>query len=150
MCSYFYGVYISQLVRFSRACDAVKDLNELNLCITEKKLWKQGYQYHKLRKIFCKFYHGYPVLIKKYRCSVKSLLQQSISQPVFYGDLMYNKLKKIKGNVNFSKLFVNTICKIKKKGYPHDIPQRSACLVINPSTVDHYAYLFGCTTVAGV
>jgi hypothetical protein len=22
--------------------------------------------------------------------------------------------------------------------------------VINPSTVDHYAYLFGCTTVAGV
>jgi hypothetical protein len=38
----------------------------------------------------------------------------------------------------------------KKKGYQHDILQRSAGLVINPSTVDHYAYLFGCTTVAGV
>ena len=67
----------------------------------------------------------------------------------FYRDLIY-KLKKIKGNVNFSTLFVKTICKFKKKGYQHDILQRSAGLVINLSTVDHYAYLFGCTTVAGV
>jgi hypothetical protein len=49
---------------------------------------------------------------QKYRCSLKSLLQQGISQ-VFYGDLIY-KLKKIKGNVNFSQLFVNTICRFKK------------------------------------
>jgi hypothetical protein len=37
-----------------------------------------------------------------------------------------------------------------KQGYQHDILQRSACMVINPSTVDRYPYLFGCTTVAGV
>jgi hypothetical protein len=41
------------------------------------------------------------------------------------------------------------ICKFKKKGYQHDILQCSAGLVVNPSTVDHYVYLFGCT-VAGV
>lgn len=143
-----YGVYISQLVRFSRACNDVNDFNERNLCITEKLL-KQGYRYHKLRKTFCKFYRRYPDLIQKYRCSLKSLLQQGISQPVFYGDLIY-KLRKIKGNVNFSQLFVKTICRFKKKGYQHDILQRSAGLVINPSTVDYYAYLFGCTTVAGI
>ena len=31
-----YGVYISQLIRFSRACTAVWDLNARNLVITEK------------------------------------------------------------------------------------------------------------------
>jgi hypothetical protein len=41
-------------------------------------------------------------------------------------------------------------CRFKKNGYQHDMLQRSACLVINPYTVDRYAYLFGCTTVAGV
>jgi hypothetical protein len=60
------------------------------------------------------------------------------------------KLKKIKGNVNFSRLFIKAICKLKKKGYHLDILQRSAGMVINPSTVDHYAYLIGCETVAGV
>ncbi len=33
-----YGVYISQLVPFARACSDVNDFNERNLCITEKKL----------------------------------------------------------------------------------------------------------------
>jgi hypothetical protein len=54
---------------------------------------------------------------------------------VFYGDLIY-KLKKIEGNVNFSMLFVTTICKLKMKGYQHDILQRSAGLVINLSKVE--------------
>jgi hypothetical protein len=79
-------VYISELFRFSRACNDVKDLNELNLCTTEKRL-KQGYRYHKLRKTFCKFYRRYPDLNKKYRCSLKSLLQQGISQPVFFMEI---------------------------------------------------------------
>jgi hypothetical protein len=51
--------------------------------------------------------------------------------------------------VNFSTLFVKIICFFKKKGYQHDILQRSAFLVINPSTADRYAYLFGCSPVAG-
>ena len=46
-----YGVYISQLIRFSRASSYVTDLNTRNKLLTQKLL-KQGYQYHKLRKTF--------------------------------------------------------------------------------------------------
>ena len=50
-----YGVYISQLIRFARVCSHVDDFNTRNKCLTAKLL-KQGYQYHKLRKAFSKFY----------------------------------------------------------------------------------------------
>ena len=40
-----YGVYISQLIRFARVCSHVDDFNT-------RKLLKQGYRYHKLRKAF--------------------------------------------------------------------------------------------------
>jgi len=44
-----YGIYISQLFRFSRACSSVGDFNSRNLNLTEKLL-KQGYRFHKLKK----------------------------------------------------------------------------------------------------
>ena len=40
-----YGVYISQLIRFSRVCSHVDDFNTRNKCLTAKLL-KQGYRYH--------------------------------------------------------------------------------------------------------
>ena len=49
-----YGVYISQLIRFARASSYVADFNTRNKLLTQKLL-KQGYQYHKLRKILPKF-----------------------------------------------------------------------------------------------
>ena len=49
----FYGVYIYQLIRFSRVCSHVDDFNTRNKCLTTKLL-KQGYRYHKLRKFFFK------------------------------------------------------------------------------------------------
>jgi hypothetical protein len=69
--------------------------------------------YHKLRKTCRMFYWRYPALIIKYRWSWKSLMQHGISKPVLYGDLIY-KLKKIESCVNFSTLFVKSICKFKK------------------------------------
>ena len=57
-----YGVYISQLVSFARASSCVADFNTRNKLLTQKLL-KQGYQYHKLRKIFSKFYRRYYDLI---------------------------------------------------------------------------------------
>ena len=51
-----YGVYISQLIRFARVCSNVDDFNNRNLYLTAKLL-KQGYRYHKIRKVFSKFYH---------------------------------------------------------------------------------------------
>ena len=47
----YYGVYISQLIRFARVCSHVDDFNTRNKCLTAKLL-KQGYRYHKLRKVF--------------------------------------------------------------------------------------------------
>ena len=37
----FYGVYISQLIRFARECSHVEDFNARNKCLTAKLL-KQG------------------------------------------------------------------------------------------------------------
>ena len=65
------------------------------------KLLKQGYSYHEIRKAFSKFYHRHSVLIVKYNIGLKTILQQGISEPVFYGDLVY-KFKRIVGKPNFS------------------------------------------------
>ena len=53
-----YGVYISQLVRFARACSHVADFNTSNKLSTQNLL-KQGYWYHKLPKTSSKFYRQY-------------------------------------------------------------------------------------------
>ena len=46
-----YGVYISQLSRFAKVRSNVGDFNNRNLFLTAKLL-KQGYRYHKIRKVF--------------------------------------------------------------------------------------------------
>ena len=137
-----YGIYISQLIRFARACSSVEDFNNRNRIITEKLL-KQGYRYNKLRKTFAKFYNRNVSLISKYRCNLKTLLRQGISHPEFYGDVIY-KLRKITGHANFHSLFNKRIKYFIKKGYDPKILQRTACLVVNPFTVGHHASLFDC------
>ena len=94
-----YGVYISQLIRFARVCSNVDDFNNRNLFLTAKLL-KQGYRYHKIRKAFSEFYHRHSELIVKYNNGLKTLLQQGISEPIFYGDLVY-KFKRIVGKTLF-------------------------------------------------
>jgi hypothetical protein len=137
-----YGVYISQLIRFARACSSINDFNDRNLIITEKLL-KQGYRYNKLRKTFAKFYYRNISLISKYKCTLKTLLRQGISHPEYYGDVIY-KLRKITGNANFHTLFSKRIKNFIKKGYDPTILQRTACLVVSPFTVGHHASLFDC------
>ena len=83
-----YGVYISQLIRFARVCSHVDDYNACNKCLTAKLL-KQGYRYHKIRKIFSKFYRRHYELVSKFNVGLKSLLHQGLSEPEFYGDLVY-------------------------------------------------------------
>ena len=71
--------------------------------------------------------------------------QQGISQPLFYGDLVY-KFKRTVGKPNFNDQFKTIIKRYKKKvGYNFDIMQQSACLVLNPITVYSYGFLFTCT-----
>ena len=84
-------------------CSNVDDFNYRNLFLTAKLL-KQGYRYHKIRKAFSKFYHRHSELIVKYNIGLKTLLQQGISEPIFYGDLVY-EFKRIVGKPNFSDQF---------------------------------------------
>ena len=86
-----YGVYISQLIRFARVCNHVTDFNARNKCLTAKLL-QQGYRYHKLRKTFSKFYRRHYELISKYNVGLKTLLSEGLSEPEFYGDLVYKFL----------------------------------------------------------
>ena len=104
--SFHYGVYISQLIRFARMCSNVDDFNNRNLFLTTKLL-KQGYGYHRIRKAFSKFYHRHSELILT-RHRVKTLLQQGISEPIFYGDLVHN-FKQIVGKPILSDQFKNII-----------------------------------------
>ena len=96
-----YRVYISQPIRFARASSYFADFNTRNKLLTQKLL-KQGYQYYKLRKTFSKFYRRYYDFISKFQVGLKSLLRQGLSEPDFYGDLVY-KLKKIVGSNNFQR-----------------------------------------------
>ena len=75
-----------------------------------------------------------------------ALLQQGISEPIFYGDLVY-KFKRIVGKPNFSDQFKKIINRYIKVGYNLDVMRQSACLVLNPITVYSYGFLFNCATV---
>ena len=110
------------------------------------KLLKQGYRYHKIRKAFSKFYHRHSESIVKYNIRLKTLLHQGISEPIFYGDLVY-KFKRIVGKSNFSDQFKKIVKRYIRVGYNLDIMRQSACLVLNPITVYSYGFLFNCTTV---
>ena len=92
---------ISQLISFARASSYVADFKSCNKLLTQKLL-KQGYRYHKLRKTFSKFY-------RRFQVGLKSLLRQGLSEPEFYGDLVYKLKKKIVGSNNFSAQFIKII-----------------------------------------
>ena len=124
-----YGVYISQLIRFATAFSNRNDFNYRNKALTAKLL-RQGYRYFKLRKAFSKFYRRHSALVEKYSVSLKTLLQQGISEPEFYGDLVCRFRKKSVGKSNFSEQFRKLINRYKRIGYSLDIMRQAACLVV--------------------
>ena len=136
-----YGVYMSQLIRFARTSSNVSDFNCRNTALTVKLL-KHGYRYHKLRKAFSKFYRRHSELVAKYDVNLR---QQGISEPEFYGDLVY-RIRKFVWKFNFSEQFRKLISRYKRLGYNLYVMRQTACLVINPTSVDSYASLFNCTT----
>ena len=84
--------------------------------------------------------------MSKYNVGLKSLLLQGLSEPEFYGDLVY-KFRKIIGINDFSYHFKKIIGHYKKTGYNIDVLRQTTCLVVNPIKVDSFAYLFNCTTI---
>ena len=144
-CRASYGVYISQLIRFARVCNQVADFNARNKCLTAKLL-QQGYRYHKLRKTFSKFYRRHYEMIAKFFVGQKTLLREGLSEPGFYGNLVY-KFKNLIGRNDFSFQFRKIITRYRRIGYNLNVMQQSACLVFDPIMVDNYATFLNCTPV---
>ena len=72
---------------------------------------------------------------------LKTLLSEGLSEPEFYGDLVY-KFKKLIGSNDFSFQFRKIITRYRRIGYNLNVMRQSACLVFNPITVDNYAAFF--------
>ena len=77
---------------------------------------------------------------------LKDSSAKGISEPVFYGDLVY-RFKRIVGKPNSSDQFQKHIKCYKTVGYNMDIMLQSSCLVVNGIKVDSYGFLFNGTTV---
>ena len=123
----------------------MSSFNARNKSLTAKLL-KQAYRYHKLRKTFSKFYRRHYELVSKFSVGLKTLLHQGLSEPEFYGDLIY-RFQKIVGKADFSDQFKTIIVRYKRIGYNINIMRQSACLMFNPVTVNNFASLFNCTPV---
>ena len=88
-----YVVYINQFIRFARVSSHMADFNARYKPLTAKLL-QQGYRYRKLRKTFSKFYRRHYELVSKFNVGLKPLLLQGLSEPEFYGALIYKFKKK--------------------------------------------------------
>ena len=78
--------------------------------------------------------------INGFNVGLKSLLHQSLSGPEVYGHLVF-KFKKIMGRTDFTDQFQKIIIRHKRISYDLNVMRQSACLVINPMTVDKFAAL---------
>ena len=133
------------MIRFARVPSHITAFTTRNKSLTDRLL-QQGYRYHKLRKAFSKFFRRYNNLVSKFKIGLHQLLLQGVSQPEFFGDIIY-KFRKIKSKPNFSERFQKIINRYKIMGYNVSAIKQSACVVFDPITVKHYAFLFNCTPV---
>ena len=68
-----YGVYVSQLIRYARACHAYDDFLKRGQLLT-KMLMMQGYNESRLKSSFRKFYGRYNDLVCDYKLSPSHML----------------------------------------------------------------------------
>ena len=67
-----YGVYISQLIRYSRACGSYEDFLDRGLLLT-RKLLNHGFLFVKLKSSLRKFYGRHHELVDRYGISVSQM-----------------------------------------------------------------------------
>ena len=80
-CTPMYGVYISQLLRFARACDRYSDF----LTRHKRLVWTlldQGFRYGLLCRKFKQFYRFHHSLIQRYSHSVTQHLREGVDSQV--------------------------------------------------------------------
>ena len=84
-------------------------------------------------------------MISKYNVGLETLLGEGLSEPEFYGDLVY-KFEKLIGRNDFSFQFRKNHCTLQTyRLYNLNVMRQSACLVFNPIMVDNYAAFFNRT-----
>ena len=83
-------------------------------------------------------------IVSKFKIGLRSLLQQGLSDPEFYGDLVY-KFRKIYALNDFK--IREFILRYMKYRYNINIIWQAACMVVNPITASNFAFLFGCAPV---
>ena len=137
------GVCVSRLVRFAGASGCVAGFGACGRLLAQGLL-RQGYRYHRLCKTFSGFCRRCYDLISKFQVGLKSLLRKGLSEPDFYGDLVY-RLRKIVGSDSFSAQFIKIMSHCEKVGCGINVLQQTACLVVSPVAVGNFAYLFNCT-----
>jgi hypothetical protein len=67
-----YGVYISQMIRYSRACGSYQDVLDRGLLLT-RKLLNQGFLLVKLKSSLREFYGRHHNLVDRYGISVSKM-----------------------------------------------------------------------------
>ena len=67
-----YGVYISQLIRYSRACGSYQDFLDRGLLLT-RMLLNQVFLLVKLKSLLRKFYGLHPELVDRYGISLSQM-----------------------------------------------------------------------------
>ena len=88
-------------------------------------------------------------MISKYNVELKALLSEGLSEPEFYGDLVY-KLKKLIRSNDFSFQFRKILTCCRRIGHNLNVMRQSACLVFNQIMVDNYAAFINCTPAGGL
>ena len=95
-------------------------------------------------KTFGKFFRSYSDLLSKLgEISIQEYVSEEISQPVFYGNLVY-KLRRVKCEANFvsgSKI----VKRFRRRKYDPVIIERTICLLPGPSTALYLSFLKHCT-----
>ena len=82
-------VYISQVIRFfGRVSSHLNDFNARNKRLTAT-LYNKGIGIINFKKTCSKFYRRLFELVSKYNTGFRSCLQQGLSEPEFYGNLVY-------------------------------------------------------------
>ena len=95
-----------------------------------------GYRYHKLRKAFSKLYWRHSEL--NTMLALKVFRNNAFQSQYFY------KFKRIFGKPSLQNHFKKIII---KEWDIMGVMRQSACLVIDPTTVYSYGFLFNCTAV---
>ena len=136
-----YGIYISQLARFSICCTSVFDFHSKNLQITSKLL-TQVYDITSFGKRLesSLLYSSYSEVLSKVGAISFQYRSKGITHPVFYGDLVY-ELRRVKSDSNFISSGSKIVKRLRRRQYDLEIIERTIGLVLGPFTALYRSFL---------